>query len=73
MKRLLVILILILVGVFVILSFWDNSDYALEKSFWYLQKDFVKLAHDPKSFPEQEFASQLMQFKFRFKVGETRA
>jgi len=62
MKRIIFLLIFILLGLFLILSFLDKSHYALEKSFWYLKKDFVRLANDPKSFPDQEFTSLARRF-----------
>ncbi len=62
MRRILLILVLILAGVFAVLSFLDRSEYALEKNFWYLKKDFAKLAHDPKSYPEQEFKALAREY-----------
>lgn len=57
MKKVLLVLIGILAGVFLLLSFLDKSDYAIEKKLWRIQKQFDQIAQDPRVVPDQKFES----------------
>jgi len=56
MKKTLIIFIIILSGVFAILSFLDrHGDYAAERNLWKINQDFYKVTRDPKTTPDITF------------------
>ncbi len=56
MKKIILIYIGILVGVFVLFSTLSlNSDYAIEQMAWKVQKEYMDILKDPKVIPEQTF------------------
>ena len=62
MKKTIIIFLAILVGVFLVLSFIDKSDYALEKALWRVQKQLNQVAKDTKIVPDQKFDDIATQF-----------
>lgn len=63
MKRTLTILFGLLLGIFLILSFLDKSDYPLEKRLWRLKKQLTQVARDPKAVPDQKFEDLASRYK----------
>lgn len=56
MKKVILIYVGILVGVFVLFSLLSiNSDYAIEQMAWKVQKEYMDILKDPKVIPEQTF------------------
>ena len=55
MKKTLLICAAVLAGLFIALSLMDTGNYAAEKHFWRLQKQFNKIAQDPRAAPEEAF------------------
>ena len=63
MKKTLVVLTSILVGLFILLSVIDKSEYTIERKLWLIQKKFDRLIQDPKSVPDVEFDNIINQYK----------
>lgn len=56
MKKIILICLGILAGVFILLSLLGrNSDYAIEQMTWKLQREYIDILKDPKVVPEQTF------------------
>src|SRR4051812_46546647 len=54
---------LILLAVFVLLSFLDNDDYALEKRLWRMKKDFLVIAQDPSAVSPQKTRKTISDYQ----------
>lgn len=63
MKKTILILLAVWVGLYFVLSFLDSSDYAMEKKLWYAQKQFELLSRDPKAVPDQNFDDLIRQYE----------
>lgn len=63
MKKIIIILIAVLVGIFLSLSLLDNGGYALEKKLWKAQKSFEEIARDPKAVPDQNFEALIARYR----------
>ncbi len=55
MKKKILILCGILVGMYLVLSLVDTSEYRVEKRLWRLHKHLSSLAQDPKAVPDAQF------------------
>ncbi|MCR4337397.1 MAG: tetratricopeptide repeat protein [Candidatus Omnitrophica bacterium] len=55
MKKFLLTLIGIILGLFVLLSLLDKSNYKIEKKIWKVQKEFYVISKDPKVVPAAKF------------------
>lgn len=62
MKKVLSILAGILVGLFIVLSLLDKSEYGVERKVWLAQKKFERLVQDPKAVPDVEFDNVIKQY-----------
>ncbi|MFP4472692.1 MAG: tetratricopeptide repeat protein [Candidatus Omnitrophota bacterium] len=63
MKKTLIIGLTVLLGLFVVFTVMDKSDYALEKRLWRVQKDFTELSQDPQSAPAEQYASLARRYR----------
>ena len=58
MKKTILLLIILIIGVYVSLRFLaKNDDYAIEKILWGLNNEIIDLAKDPKAVPPDQFDS----------------
>lgn len=64
MKKVVLIYIGILAGVFVLFSLLDrNSDYAVEQMAWKVQREYMDILKDPKVVPEQTFNKVIRDYQ----------
>lgn len=63
MRKKLLILIGILVGVYIVLTFLDKGEYRVEKQLWRVQKDYAVIAQDPKTVPEIQFDRVIRRYR----------
>jgi tetratricopeptide (TPR) repeat protein len=58
MKKTIILLIILIIGVYVALSFLaKGDDYAVERILWRLNNEIIELAKDPKAVPPEQFDS----------------
>lgn len=55
MKKKILILFGVLLGIYIVLTMMDTSEYRAEKSLWRMQKKYTVIAQDPKAVPESQF------------------
>lgn len=63
MKKNLVILTGVFVGIFIFLTLLDRSEYPVEKKLWAAKKQFEGISQDPKVVPEKKFADVIAQYE----------
>ena len=64
MKKVVLIYIGILAGVFVLFSLLGrNSDYAIEQTAWKVQREYIDILKDPKVVPEQTFNKVIRDYQ----------
>ena len=64
MKKVVLIYIGILAGVFVLFSLLDrDSDYAIEQTAWKVQREYIDILKDPKAVPEQTFNKVIRDYQ----------
>ena len=63
MKKSFIIFSIIIVTVYLVLSFFDKKNYAVEKRLWKTQKLLVDIAKDPDVIPEQGFLEVVKQYR----------
>jgi len=55
MKKKVLILLGVLIGLYAVLTMVDTSEYRVEKRMWRMRKQFAAVAQDPKAVPDAQF------------------
>lgn len=63
MKKKILILLGILIGVYIVLTMVDTSEYRVEKRLWRMHKQFAAVAQDPKAVPDAQFISIINNYR----------
>lgn len=63
MKKNIFILFGVIVGIYIVFTFIDTSEYRVEKKIWRLQKDFDLIAEDPKAVPDRQVKHVVAKYR----------
>lgn len=63
MKKKILILLAVLIGVYVVFSVLDSGEYRVEKKMWQLQQKFSEIAQDPKAVPPRQFDMMIARYR----------
>ena len=62
MKKLFIIFGVVLIGVYILLSLLDTSDYTAERKFWVVNNQYKKLVSNPDAVPDYQFEQIILRY-----------
>jgi len=63
MRKKILVLLGILAGIYIVLTFLDTGEYRVEKQLWRMQKKYAEISQDPKAVPGIQFDRVIAQYR----------